>query len=548
MVKSSKKVNLILFFIVYVISFVVVMRKCRYGFVNVDESLYLALPYRIMQGDALFLNEWNLSQLMTIPLYPFLKIWFLTGHDVSGIALYWRYVYTVVNAIAGLVLYLLFRKENERGAMCGALAFMIFAPYNIPALSYNSGAIIAITLALSLVWFSKGRVTDYIAGVLLGIGILCYPYAVLLYLYIVVMVFILRPDRKWAQIVIFTLGNATMLVIMLAAIFSRCTLAQLLEVIPIMVGGETEGHTGGFGYKIISYLPVIFKINDFNKFLIPVFILCIVGVLVVKKVPKLYFTYIALAATFTWLILSLVFENYINHLMVAVNLCGLYFYAAYRKCKDLFWLMWVPGFLLSGIMHIQSNNGYYSIATAGAVTMICSMVIICEGLRDEVTDVSFNILGAAFAIIPFAQIGGELYIRSTGVFWEEGLTVKDQTQLINDGPDKGIYVTKEKKDLYYSYYTDVQKYVSDDERVLFLTDKSWLYLFGAYENAGYSPWTYGVVDVAVGMLEKYYEVNPDKEPTLVFVDGQFTEYVPKMEDAGYHIQTETENGNLIMIK
>ena len=545
---KSKKLNLILFLFIYTVAFAIVMWKCRYGFVNVDESLYIALPYRIMQGDALFLNEWNLSQLMTIPLYPFLKIWFMTGHDVNGIALYWRYVYTIVNAIAGLGLYLLFRKENERGAMGGALAFMIFAPYNIPALSYNSGAIIAITLALALVWFSKGKVTDYLAGILLGIGILCYPYAVLLYFYIVVMFFILRPDRKWEQTAFFTLGNATMLVIMLAAIFSRCTLAQLLEVIPIMVGGETEGHTGGFAYKIISFFPVIFKINSFNKFLIPIFLLCIVGVLVFHKMPKRYFTYVALATTLTWLILSLIYENYINHLMVAINLCGLYFYVAYKKCKDLFWFMWVPGFLLSIIMHIQSNNGYYSIATAGAVTIICSLVMICEGMSEEMTDVSLCAAGALFVLVLLAQIGGELYIRSTGVFWEEGLTVKDQTQLISDGPDKGIYVTGEKKDLYYSYYSDVKKYVSDDERVLFLTDKSWLYLFGAYENAGYSPWTYGVVDVAVGMLEQYYKVNPGKEPTLVFVDGQFKEYVSRMESAGYHIQTETENGNLIMTR
>ena len=548
MVKSSKKLNLILFFIIYAIAFMIVMWKCRYGFVNVDESLYLALPYRIMQGDALFLNEWNLSQLMTIPLYPFLKIWFITGHDVNGIALYWRYVYTIVNAIAGLVLYFLFKKENERGAMSGALAFMIFAPYNIPALSYNSGAIIAITLSLSLVWASKSRITDYIAGVLLGIGILCYPYAVLLYFYIVVAMVLLRPDRKWKQIGFFTLGNVTMLVVMLAAVFSRCSLSRLLEVIPIMVGGETEGHTGGFGYKIISYFPVIFKINSFNKILIPIFLICIAGVLVLKKVPKKYFTYTALAATFAWIILSLVFENYINHLMVAVNLCGLYFYAAYRKCKDLFWFMWVPGFLLSIIMHIQSNNGYYSIATAGAVTIICSVVIICKGMSGEMTEVSLRAGYALLAIILMAQIGGEIYIRSTGVFWEEGLTVKDQTELLSDGPDKGIYVTEEKKELYYSYYNDVKKYVSDDEKVLFLTDKSWLYLFGAYENAGYSPWTYGVVDVAVGMLEQYYKVNPDKEPTLVFVDGQFNEYVPRMENAGYHIQAETENGNLIMTR
>lgn len=548
MINNSKRINTILFFLIYAISFGIVLNKCRYGFVNVDESLYVALPYRILQGDALFLNEWNLSQLMTIPLYPFLKAWFLTGHDLNGISLYWRYVYTVVNAVSGLILYSLFRKENENGAMCGALAFMIFAPYNIPALSYNSGAIIAITLSLAILWTSKRKLTDYIAGVLFGIGIICYPYAVVFYVYLVIVIFLLRPDRKWHVISFFTLGNATMLIVLLAAIFSRCSLAQLLKVIPIMVGGETEGHTGGIKYKLISFVPVILNANAFNKYLIIAFAACILGVIVLKKAPRRYFTYAAMAVTLAGIILSFTSENYINHLMVAISFCGLYFFAAYRQCRELFYFMWLPGILLSVVMHIQSNNGFYAISCAGAITIICSTVVICKGIKEEKEKPTATICMILCALIFIAQIGGELYIRANNVFWEEGLSVKDQTELISDGPSKGIYVTKEKKDLYYSYYNDVKEKVSDDEKVLFLTDKSWLYLFGAYENASYSPWTYGVVDVAVGMLEKYYEVNPDKKPTLIFVDREFTEYQPKMEEAGYHVLTKTEEGNLIMVQ
>lgn len=36
---------------------VMVFAKCKYGIGNWDESFYLTVPYRLCQGDRLFLNE-----------------------------------------------------------------------------------------------------------------------------------------------------------------------------------------------------------------------------------------------------------------------------------------------------------------------------------------------------------------------------------------------------------------------------------------------------------------------------------------------------------
>ena len=45
--------------------------KCQFGFGNIDESFYITIPYRLFQGDALFLQEWHLSQMAGVITMPF---------------------------------------------------------------------------------------------------------------------------------------------------------------------------------------------------------------------------------------------------------------------------------------------------------------------------------------------------------------------------------------------------------------------------------------------------------------------------------------------
>ena len=56
---------------------VMLFAKCKYGIGNRDESFYLTVPYRLCQGDRLFLNEWHLSQMagwiLQFPMALFLK-------------------------------------------------------------------------------------------------------------------------------------------------------------------------------------------------------------------------------------------------------------------------------------------------------------------------------------------------------------------------------------------------------------------------------------------------------------------------------------------
>ena len=166
--------------------------KCRYGFANKDESLYLAIPYRLWQGDGLFVNEWNLSAFSSFLLMPFMYIYMAVVGTTEGILLNFRYIFTAVQGLCAVFMYFKLKRYNWFGAAAAALTFFIYAPFGIMALSYNSVGIQCVAVAsVLLLTNEKGAKLPYIvAGVLFAAAVLCCPFLVAVYALYSVLVLI----------------------------------------------------------------------------------------------------------------------------------------------------------------------------------------------------------------------------------------------------------------------------------------------------------------------------------------------------------------------
>ena len=53
----------------------ILLYKCQFGFADKDEAFYLSIPIRLVQGDSLLGQEWHVSALSSVLLYPFVKIY-----------------------------------------------------------------------------------------------------------------------------------------------------------------------------------------------------------------------------------------------------------------------------------------------------------------------------------------------------------------------------------------------------------------------------------------------------------------------------------------
>ena len=139
-----------------------------------------------------------------------------------------------------------------------------------------------------------------------------------------------------------------------------------------------------------------------------------------------------------------------------------------------------------------------------------------------------------------------LYYRYTSIFWEHSRS--NQTETITQGPEAGLLVSLEKQTMYSMYYEDTQEYLSEDDNVLFLSEKTWLYLCGNYSNSSMSAWLTERPEQSIDRLSTYYAINPEKTPNVVFVDRDHTNCESYCVENGYTLAHISKYGNKIYRK
>ncbi len=64
----------ILFLLLFVLVTLFNVWKSKYGLGGSDEAFYLTIPHRLTLGDSLFYDEWHISQLSSVLVFPFVYI------------------------------------------------------------------------------------------------------------------------------------------------------------------------------------------------------------------------------------------------------------------------------------------------------------------------------------------------------------------------------------------------------------------------------------------------------------------------------------------
>ena len=139
----------ILFIVLMCFGVILSIWKLRYGFGGSDEAFYLTVPHRLSLGDALFSDEWHVSQLSGFLLIPFVSLFRMITGSTDGIMIAARVLYLVLHTGAAVLIYTRLRKYGIISVF-GCVLYFIYTPYNIMALSYNTMGI-----ELLLVWHSR---------------------------------------------------------------------------------------------------------------------------------------------------------------------------------------------------------------------------------------------------------------------------------------------------------------------------------------------------------------------------------------------------------
>lgn len=540
--------------------------KCRYGFGNIDECFYLTVPYRLLQGDALIQEEWHLSQMAGVLTMPLVSAYLRFNGSTEGIILAMRYVWTAIQCCTAVFLYLQLRRLNWLGALLSSLSYLLFTPFGLMAMSYNSMGLqlIVISSVLMLTAAEKARVPYILAGLCFAGAVLCCPYLLLvfaLYLAAVACRFAFLRYKKtvsdsscWSirAALLISAGSAAAAALFLAFVLSRSSLSGIISSISPMLN-DPEHPPIQWILKTKGYIVFMLRANPWAKYIYAALALIGAAYLVdcKRELHRNLYTGLYCIGVLVLMYSFHHFNQYINHIMWPVNVLAVFILLMTRdfRIRKVFFTVWIPGILYSYCVYMGSNQEFYSISSAGAAASVGSMAMVgmylCEILH---TSPRFRLRKPALILVGLfiiVQFGIQTLYRYHAVIWDNKM--EELTTAITDGVEKGVYTTEEKYNTYYqdlSIISQLKKYRS--ERFLHLSEKTWYYLHVDAENAAYSAWLSGVNEHTVAKLQEYYAINPQKMPDVVFVDADYQQYADLFCEQ-FSYRAEVIDGGIVLI-
>lgn len=538
--------------------------KCPFGYGGCDEPFYLTLAQRLSMGDAPLADEWNLAQLSGILLLPLYRLHQLITGSAEGIVLHFRYIYTAAQCLVTLLLYIRLRRYRY-GALAAAAVFAIYTPYDIMALSYNTIALMAMALCLTLLATSPsdGRISCALSGVCFGVAVLANPYIIMLYLlYLLALIAalaikalvrtekgraicsaLLRPRR----LCFFTLGAAVPAVIFLLIVFSRAGIDTIIANLRALLN-DPEHAARSIKEVIYSFFYVMR--TTFGSYLAVWFVLTVLALFDYRKRKHawMYFCMTALVCAVSVMIRIPAMQSDYNYIMFPITMCGLTAYLlTQKKNHRIFVCLWCLGMLYAFCLGWASNQGDNAICMGMPVAAVGSVLLIYDFVRESLSRASGSLsqtsgaLSQAFGasdstsrftaplvicvslLLLFAQLGTQCYAKSVHAFWEPSVAALDTK--ITEGPLAGVYTTKEHAEAYNTLLSEIRAYRSGStEPVLFVSSSPWCYLYASRPYGVYSSWisTFSAsegagIELLLDRLGDYYRMHPDRIPADIYI-------------------------------
>ena len=483
--------------------------KATRGFGSSDEHFYITLGYRIAQGDAMFYDDWHIAQIISVFLAPLVWLHRLLRGNNTGIVLAFRQFYILYNLIITVCIYIHFRKSGA-GSVFAALIYMLFTPFNIMALSYNTmGPGFLILAALVFPFEQEHSLRALLSGVFYAFAVLNNPYLVGVYAILVVLT--LRKQKPFTARTfwLITAGITCIALAFLCFVFSRASIAQILSCLNCLID---PSHQNGMFYQLAYSFWGLLK--SYQIFFILLFCSLPVSVWMKRKRASeehknQYFAGICVVSILAILYRCL-FNSYelsLGGYMVILfpfSLLGLNFMILFQTESDQRFCFLLS--LLNSLAVACSSN-------VGARTLSAPLVFSCSItalwlLKENRKPASRAVLAVFILLL--------VYYKASFVYIGSG----DYTSQATDGPLAGLYDSAESRKQYEEKLEDIRYLNEQPENYAnLITSSSWTYL--ALEKRFNTNSTYLYLwykEEYIAAIEKYYQIHAGKTPSLIYLD------------------------------
>jgi len=525
--------------------------KIKYGFKGWDESFYITIPHRILQGDALFKDEWHLSQLSGFMRIPFVWIYELVTKSTEGIVLFIRVCYVVFHAVVSVFAYIRLRKYGYVAAV-SMLLYFIFTPFDIMALSYNTmGMDFLVVTGVTMATADTSKKLPFIlSGISFSAVVLCCPFMALVYVLFAFGVLSNKifVEKKRSKIICrsflaedifsvkvflcFSLGVAISAAVFLSFVLSRTSIGDIIENIPYLLSDPEHPNTS-IPERLIIIADEVIAFHDCIRIPIVSFFILLIAIAFDRKRMSHRVVYLIVAvcmSIFTeFLYEDKVISMYHNAIMSPAFFMGTVSYLLLKnKPEKLFTGIFLSGTLYAFMLSYSSNVHVLVIVMGLGVSNIASFIFtyllaaeICKESNPKKIVKALKITAiSAFVFYICFQGLLETYVKVCHCYREDENAI-NLHYMIDKGPAKGIYTNEENYNHYNALYDDVVMYNNHEgKKVLFATQSTWTYLAAdKTRSAALSAWLWILFyDVCAERMKDYYSVNEDKIPDYIYIE------------------------------
>ncbi len=504
---------------------------------DIDEAYALAIPYRVLQGDRLFADMWEVHQTSFLLPYLFLELFYAIGGSMDGVVLYTRMITTVLHLVVSFVVYRELKRslgEKEQAlAMFLSLIYFNFLPKWMINLDFSMQQLWFFTLFLVFFWKSIRKNNSawlmFIAGVLLALDVLAYPGMVFVYVAAVLLLFI-RKEKRWQQIGGLTSGCAVSALVFFVWIFTYMSPQELIEAVPkvFMDGSHQYDMMTKLGLYASQWLEVLVQAAIL---LIPTLI---VTVIVIWLYSRLKWSE-KFGTLSKGLLFCIVFEGMTSLL---ITLAGLVTIWGPFRLQVRYIIQFVMAFVLYGQMKKETKDKgkHWSVEILLWLSLASFVGILIASNVGPVTSSSYLVIGnmvfcgltvylaknrgKAMQVLSYAGVIVFLcsllmckgfYMRNTEYVPGD---ISGSLQKVEEGPLAGVYVPVEDHERYTSDYETIQKHTTKEDYVLFMGTEG---LSNLYANGKIVIPTTISTPAFNEQWVDYFETAGQEQPTVIFI-------------------------------
>jgi hypothetical protein len=452
--------------------------RLYFGVDFTDEAYYVARAYQYVLGAKPWVDDISLIPF-AILIVPFVKLYYWIVGNTDGIILFTRHLYYLLNCLVASLVFLYIRTLIRWStALLIASICVVFIPFNIPNLSYNTMGIGFFTAGCCWgIWvISTRRNPAYLlfSGFCHGLAIFSYPTLLIASSIYILLLVCLCEVRKIQALLAYFLGELPLALLLLNLILD----SGISNVLISREYARSLGYSANTEklYSVMSFLggAYIYTLPFF-------FALTFLNIISAKKRRRLgAFSKVLLLVPL--LVIPIIYYAYelecgcrfsIGYLFYYSTLAPyfLLFISADKELQKVFYLLWCPSFIAGLVIAYTSGNGYVSAGLGMLGASIATTILLIKSFL-KFTNNTLNKKNLYGELIPPCLVVTLLVFSQYYLPKVDSITYRDAdiyklTSRIESGPFAGLYTSQEKKEYLAELSNDLKAVYRQGDRVLF---------------------------------------------------------------------------------